>query len=501
MKPTKRAALGLLLTIVTATSLSVISAPAYASSDYDSILQVTPTLDVYTDGATKSTTMDISATWWSAYKEAYALRVAQNIGWPTDFVTKFESYMTSGGSWGVYETENTNGYVITIVATDDPNATCSFGGDISTGYYGCWASAGYGVIQSNYFTHNSYGGNGCLYGTICSSDGMGIYGAPSVTAPSGSGHWAAVISNTNPVVTKVFVWNFHNEYPTGYAGAILPTHKTATALSYVAMGDSFSSGEGDQSYFDATNIGSPIENRCHRSPDAYPVLLSEDFSLDLNLTGFIACSGATTSDVLTDGQYNEDAQIDHLGGSPDVVTISIGGNDMGFVTYATACVIGDCSDSSAAYATAVAKINALDTPLEDTYNAILSDLSVDGDLYVVDYPMLVPKGKEFTDPIDPQCVYLHNGQMFEDELVDPWGNGMAVEDIIARLNAKIELVVYDISLTDSRIHFVDVSAEFEGHDVCSSDPYFVSNYLDAGAFHPTEEGHQVMADILSGVFG
>ena len=47
-------------------------------------------------------------------------------------------------------------------------------------------------------------------------------------------------------------------------------------------------------------------------------------------------SGATTADVLTDRQNGEPPQVDALDGSEELVTITIGGNDVGYIPLLTA---------------------------------------------------------------------------------------------------------------------------------------------------------------------
>ena len=111
----------------------------------------------------------------------------------------------------------------------------------------------------------------------------------------------------------------------------------STELEYVAMGDSYSSGEGIEPFLSGTDKSSQGENKCHRSQAAYPLLLEGDTGLDLNLTAFVACSGAITSNITGTGQWGEPSQLDALSESTDVVTLTIGGNDIGFESVLTAC--------------------------------------------------------------------------------------------------------------------------------------------------------------------
>src|SRR5664280_2459876 len=110
-----------------------------------------------------------------------------------------------------------------------------------------------------------------------------------------------------------------------------PTQPPLATGDYAALGDSYSSGEGLDSYIDTS--------KCDRSSLAYGPLLK----LDLG-TGFVACSGAVTADISNpnhDKTINEPAQIKALSASTNVVTLTIGGDDIGFVQVLKSCVKAD----------------------------------------------------------------------------------------------------------------------------------------------------------------
>lgn len=90
--------------------------------------------------------------------------------------------------------------------------------------------------------------------------------------------------------------------------------------SYVALGDSYSSGTGTRTYLlDGTS--------CQRSVLAYPALVASSEGYALN---FRACSGATTADVTN-------LQLSALTPTTTHVSISVGGNDAGFADVLTEC--------------------------------------------------------------------------------------------------------------------------------------------------------------------
>ena len=94
----------------------------------------------------------------------------------------------------------------------------------------------------------------------------------------------------------------------------------AAAPSYVALGDSYSSGVGTRSYL---SDGSS----CQRSVYAYPSLIAAARGYALN---FRACSGAKVADVTS-------TQLSALTASTSYVTISVGGNDARFADVLTTC--------------------------------------------------------------------------------------------------------------------------------------------------------------------
>ena len=91
---------------------------------------------------------------------------------------------------------------------------------------------------------------------------------------------------------------------------------------YVALGSSMAAGPGIRPSAD----GAPF--RAGRSARNYPHLVAEKLGLDLIDLTF---SGATTANVLTEPQHGAPPQADALDGSEDLVTVTIGGNDVGYV--------------------------------------------------------------------------------------------------------------------------------------------------------------------------
>jgi lysophospholipase L1-like esterase len=91
---------------------------------------------------------------------------------------------------------------------------------------------------------------------------------------------------------------------------------------YVALGSSMAAGPGIRPSAD----GAPF--RAGRSARNYAHLVAEKLGLDLV---DVTYSGATTANVLTESKNGVPPQVDALDGSEDLVTVTIGGNDVGYV--------------------------------------------------------------------------------------------------------------------------------------------------------------------------
>jgi len=261
--------------------------------------------------------------------------------------------------------------------------------------------------------------------------------------------------------------------PTSYAGTLIPT--ATPSAEYVAMGDSYSSGEGNPSFEADTATGA---DNCHRSPVAYPRLL--DSALSLGTMAFVACSGATTSNVLSGGSaggaWGEDPQINALSADTEVVTITIGGNDVGFTDYAIACTETLCGPETFDYDYIMGKINDSDffDDLEATYESILTH-APNAQVYVSGYPFLAAEDSDVCGAVD---------------LTGAW----AVQD---QLNEVTEDAVEDVqsTLLTTRLHYIDpnqTGSPFIGKHLCNGGASDFNGLTSptAYSFHPNADGHE-----------
>ncbi|MFF6995351.1 SGNH/GDSL hydrolase family protein [Streptomyces sp. NPDC008313] len=104
--------------------------------------------------------------------------------------------------------------------------------------------------------------------------------------------------------------------------------ETAEPLTYVALGDSFASAP----LVPPADTSDPL---CLRSLADYPHIAAQ--ALGAGLTD-VSCSAATADDLSTPQHPGTAPQYDALDEDTDVVSITIGANDVGLMTLALDCV-------------------------------------------------------------------------------------------------------------------------------------------------------------------
>lgn len=218
-------------------------------------------------------------------------------------------------------------------------------------------------------------------------------------------------------------------------------------VRYVAMGDSYASGVGAGDYDDSG---------CGRSANAYGPLLAEEFSADVD---FVACGGAMVPDIRS-------RQLSALSEDTTHVTISVGGNDIGFGDIITTCVNGSNDDC-------VDRIDQAERDARDHLTdelaglyADMADAAPDARVIVVGYPKLFHEKK---------CGSAPGFSVVEQRRA----NTMA-----ETLNA-ITAEVAD----ETGFDFADPVPHFEGHGICSPEPYLKGDDAD-GAYHPNAAGQR-----------
>lgn len=260
---------------------------------------------------------------------------------------------------------------------------------------------------------------------------------------------------------------------------LAPRPSIDSMVDYLAMGDSYTSGEGAYDYMVGTDDNS---NSCHLSFHSYPLLLSQQIYGGEGQS--VACSGARSDDLwpLDYAKYTGQArgggaintlandvitnilvnfkpgrlpQIDFIAQyQPGAVTVSIGGNDIGFASIIQNCVMphlalrpqaNDCYNS---YEDRVELKNLIDrnVPRWSAVFRQIQSVSPVSHLYVIDYPQIA-----YPDGYCALNVRLSNSELeFAAELTD-------------YLNYDLQQAA-----TSAGVNFIDISEAFYGYRLCEN---------------------------------
>ena len=257
------------------------------------------------------------------------------------------------------------------------------------------------------------------------------------------------------------------------------------------MGSSFASGPG------ITASADTPPNRCQRSGDNYAHQLAR--KRGLNLVD-VSCGGATTANILEPWRELP-AQIDAVTPETRLVTMTIGGNDVGFVGGLMA---GSCDDNQLAASSQVSAIcegmrayartnpqaarSAVTSPDEAAWAKVEQGLdeiarevrrrAPQARLVFVDYIRLVPPSKSCTAvPLSDQAAER------------------------ARATAsRLEQVTATVA-DRAGVELVKASDLSRGHDACAKDSWATGLIKPPGAlnftpYHPNLAAMTAIADAL-----
>jgi hypothetical protein len=278
---------------------------------------------------------------------------------------------------------------------------------------------------------------------------------------------------------------------------------------YIALGDSFTSGEGeldDAFYRTGTNTGS---NNCHTSTRSYPYLVGQHWSIPVQN---IACSGARTIDILgspnatkpghTESNVNEftpgnGAQIEYVSAyQPEVVSVGIGGNDAGLMAKLSACLsLGTCEwveDPAKRYATAL-EIKSVYRKVSDVIGA-LKVSSPSSRIVVVGYPFAVDSSQSASCDVVTGALLNYEERIFITESIRYLNRVLMAVATANRVNyANIESSFLDKTLCGYAGSAAMNGLRF-GNDIAPFEALSKFRIFGSESFHPTPYGHQRMAN-------
>lgn len=270
------------------------------------------------------------------------------------------------------------------------------------------------------------------------------------------------------------------------------------ADTYVALGDSFSSGEGAGSYISGSD--DPWFNECHRSTKAYSYI-AKSFTGMPPKYEFHACSGALVEDFFSPYPSNHPnnlagssptethAQLDWLNPASKVVTLTIGGNNAHFPEVIGYCAVrfnrqlckdfyGDSVDNSIINLSKSSG-GRIEDNLPDLYTAIRAKAPA-AKVIVLGYPRLFPTDRK-------SMCNIAVGKAFRPEDMN-WINGE-----LTKLNTAIS-----DAAQKAGFDYVNVTDAFKGHELCTKSPYVNGVVLldPQQSFHPNKDGQKQLAALL-----
>ncbi len=267
------------------------------------------------------------------------------------------------------------------------------------------------------------------------------------------------------------------------AGAA-PAEDESIFTSYVALGDSYAAGP-----LIPVQSGQPVG--CLRSNRNYPSIVAARGGVsDLD---DVSCSGATTDDLFAPqatGAGTNPAQLDALTVDTEGVTLTIGGNDIGF-----ADIVAQCAQRSPARPAGaacrdfytdgdddeLAERIAATAPKVAAALAAIGERSPDARVLLVGYPAILPVDGPGCFPVVPfspgDVEYLRDTQIAL--------NAMLAEQADA-----------------AGVDFVNTYDRFAGHDVCQAPGVkWIEGLVPtspAAPVHPNAQGMVEMAGMVLG---
>ncbi|MBX9422445.1 MULTISPECIES: SGNH/GDSL hydrolase family protein [Streptomyces] len=237
---------------------------------------------------------------------------------------------------------------------------------------------------------------------------------------------------------------------------------------YVALGDSYAAGTG---------LPQQTDTKCMRSTGSYPAWIAETYKPSVFKD--VTCGGATTRSL-----WNHEGaaapQVNALTQDTDLVTVTLGGNDLGFSGVLTRCVLAGLTtrEGTPCRDVAAKEVDAGFARLSTRLPDMLTDIkrrSPRARVVVVGYPNPFPLDGSACG----SSVPLAKGDV-------TW-----LHQTTNRLNLMLEM-----SALLRQAEFVDTSSVFRSHDMCRPPSGQWINPLlprTSGSAHPNAIGHLMTA--------
>lgn len=331
----------------------------------------------------------------------------------------------------------------------------------------------------------------------------------------------------NDAATELSFVYYRSNESTYYMNISPPGYPKAPTIDYLALGDSFSSGEGDYAKGGTSNY---TGGSCHLSLRSYPYLLRDRWGINSDRMENVACSGTMVDpDYIAPideylGQNNRLVRYDDKDGikrralevfvpgyapqlefvkkyQPKTLTLTGGGNDVGFGEKLEECANSQnetcdyVADASRRSEHGTAMFNMFDR-LTALYDSI-KKASPQTKIYVLGYPKFVNENS-----VKGSCL-SDAGWLNSDEK--------------KYINLSIEYLnrVIKSAAEYSGVVYIDIEDALQGGKICDLGGEYVTGVLDiidvagvidgeylhgedtAQLFHPNHLGHEKIAEAIT----
>jgi hypothetical protein len=331
----------------------------------------------------------------------------------------------------------------------------------------------------------------------------------------------------DPVVRNAFVENVE-DFLEG-----TPNREPRRTAEYVGLGDSYAAGVGSFEYIP----GTAGDGGCYRAVDGYIARIAADDHMSL---AFQACLGAVIEDLL-ESRNERSPQLNFVGPDTRAITLTIGGNNVGFAGVLKSCMIphptiprpggplnkecGEVLEAAAAEALGWLLIgrnpgkyklpgggpsrnDQYRPSLQQLYESILYQ-APGAELVVVGYPRLFETGRAPGDFVS--CDVLKPLSVRANDV--RW-----INDHTDQLDTAIEEAVRATQeATGRQIRFADPRPAFTTHGLCDTEQAYIHALLPdpeiplerpwklnvkkllevhVESFHPTAEGQEALRELI-----
>lgn len=509
-------------------------------------------LSIYKDTSARFTKQQGGISYiWNSINPNYILVNEQNQQIPVRSVGYSEN-----GKWIAAEGLDT-GIILINVDTYETKLVSKF-----IASYGVGRDPMVELTVSNDGKHIAIGGSNTSFSVISISDGCGNYvtdaalSSETLSNPCPEKKLESLVQQKIGINSSLFIRGLrfdtdstrldalltlnNNQKPGGgYKSVVLtaPNYTLGPLINYLALGDSYSSGEGDtekgrdgkkfyRASTDSNGDSNNPKEKCHISTRSYPYILGNSMNLGAPLTmpstkwQSVACSAASVWDMKQQGSLAYLGQSDRLKNynspnlkavalnefipgrqkqiefvkkyKPNAITLTAGGNDIGFGEKMKACAL---SFDTCVYATEEGRkrlarqISDQYDNLKSFYTEVFESSERVSKVYAVSYPQFI------NGDINAECadknLFNLNGE--EREMVGK---------SITYMNNTIRQAAIAAG-----IKYVDIEDVLSGHKLCDAGKKYVTGITNVlglngneivESFHPNSMGHNEMA---SGILG